>query len=160
MSSNRCETKAGKSTISLFSLIFRALLLMKLSSSESESCTSGWGRGSDAGLFLFVFLEGNVIETFRAFGLRPRLGVSVFTFWKIKTYICRERVCFNVNMLNRSRYILYHGFHLTADLTLKPAARVLLWRRFKHFRFSHRPPPLTQDALLKTATCVRCNNRI
>lgn len=72
--------KPSKSTISLFSLMFKALLTMKLSSSsESESCTLACGRGSDAGL-LFIFLVGNVMATLRPVDLRPRLADPQFTF--------------------------------------------------------------------------------
>lgn len=81
----KCQRNAENSTISLFSLIFRALLTMKFSSSsssESESCTLLWGSGSDAGLFLPIFLVGNVMATFRTLDLRPRLAGSQFTFWK------------------------------------------------------------------------------
>lgn len=69
-------------SISLFSLMFRALLCMKFSSSpsESESWTLTRGSGSDAGLFLPTVLEGNVIATFKALDLRPRFGGLVSTF--------------------------------------------------------------------------------
>lgn len=55
---------------------------MKSSSSDSDSQTLGWGRGSEAGLFCPCFLVGNVMATFNPADLRPRLGVLVSTFWK------------------------------------------------------------------------------
>lgn len=68
-------------SISLFSLIFRALLTTKLSSSSgSESCALLCTSGSDAGLLLAAFLVGKGMATFRTLGLRPRLFGVESTF--------------------------------------------------------------------------------
>lgn len=133
--------------------MFSALLLMKLSSSsESESRTLGWESGSDAGLFLPVFLVGNVRATFRTLDLQRRLGGSESTFFKIKKniaiYSTNWKSC---NMLRLC--ISYHGFHLTVNhILLKPAARVFFWCRFRDLWFERRPPGLSQAAPLNTNT--------
>lgn len=49
------------------------------SSSDSESCTLSWGRGSDAGLLL-VFLVGKVMAILTPVALRPRVAGLQFTF--------------------------------------------------------------------------------
>jgi len=66
---------------------------MKFSSpSESESCTLFWGSGSDAGLFLPVFLEGNVMATFMTVDRWPRLRGSESTFWKRMQFTMRAKL--------------------------------------------------------------------
>lgn len=105
-------------TISLFSLIFRALLTMKFSSpSESDSSTLLWGSGSDAGLFLPVFLVGNVMATFRMLDLRPFLAGSQFTFW------------------NRIQLVVRRGFHSLwqSTKTLHYVSTVLVKERTMDF---------------------------
>lgn len=139
--------------------MFRALLTMKFSSSPSESGFAAllWGSGSDAGLFLPVFLVGNVMATFRMLDLRPFLAGGQSTFWK-KAQLAVTR-SFNCDWLsfNTTNYFATgissktnHGLHLTVDLVLlRPTWRLLFWCGLEHLWFLCHPPPLSQAAPLQ-----------
>lgn len=143
------------STISLFSLIFRALLTMKFSSSsESESCTLFWGSGSDAGLLL-VFLVGKVIATLSPVVLRPRRTDPQFTFWNEKkqnknTKKNRFPWFCSVQITNKCplcvHWVSNHGFHLPVDpALLQPVACIIL---LKHLWLLRCPPCVSGAVLL------------
>lgn len=126
--------------------MFRALLTMKFSSSsESESCTLFWGRGSDAGLLL-VFLVGKVMAILTPVVLRPRAAGLQFTFWNKRKQIVMIWGRSNNNKCPvRVHWHPYHGFHLPVDhALLQPAACILLLRH----RWLLRCPPCLSWAVL------------